>query len=214
MIRLLIVDDHELMREGLKQLFEGETDIEVCAEAASGEETLAQAKKYQPDLILLDLSIPGLHGCDLIRALQAQASSPPILILSMHNEAQIAKTHLQAGALGYITKDSSPKELLAAIRKVAAGGRYLSAELAEKIAFGENKPLPPKPHQLLSARELLILKLLATGHKVHEIGHQLNISSKTVSTHKARLMQKLNLDSEVKLFQYALEHGLTHHSSD
>jgi DNA-binding NarL/FixJ family response regulator len=209
MIRLLIVDDHALMREGLKQLFEGENDIEIGAEAGSGEEALAMLSQETVDLVLLDLTIPGIHGVELIKAIKEQPNSPPILILSMHNEPQIAKRKLKAGASGYITKDSSPKDLLAAIRKVAAGGRYIAGDIAEKIAFEVSNETPLVPHELLSGRELVILRMLAKGKKVNEIAAELNISSKTVSTHKARLMQKMHIDSDVKLMQYTIAHGMT-----
>ncbi len=209
MIRLLIVDDHALMREGLKQLFEGESDIVVEAEAASGEEVLAVLRQRAVDLILLDISIPGIHGVELIAKIRQQPDSPPILVLSMHNEPQIAKRKLKAGASGYITKDSSPKDLLEAIRKVAAGGRYIATDIAEKIAFEVSSAAPVVPHELLSGRELLILRMLAKGKKVNEIAQELDISSKTVSTHKARLMQKMHIDSDVKLMQYAIAHGMT-----
>lgn len=209
MIRLLIVDDHALMREGLKQLFEGEGDIVVEAEAASGEDVLAVLRQRSIDLILLDISIPGIHGVELIAKIRQQPDSPPILVLSMHNEPQIAKRKLKAGASGYITKDSSPKDLLEAIRKVAAGGRYIATDIAEKIAFEVSSAAPAVPHELLSGRELLILRMLAKGKKVNEIAQELDISSKTVSTHKARLMQKMHIDSDVKLMQYAIAHGMT-----
>ncbi|MGZ5800991.1 MAG: response regulator [Burkholderiaceae bacterium] len=205
----MIVDDHELMREGLKQLFDDEEDLMVCAEAGSGEEALAILQDEKFDLVLLDISIPGIHGVELIKKIKEQLNSPPILVLSMHNESQIAKRKLKAGASGYITKDSSPKDLLEAIRKVASGGRFITAEIAEKIAFEVSSATPLVPHELLSARELVILRMLAQGRKVNEIAHDLDISSKTVSTHKVRLMQKMHIDSDVKLIQYTIAHGMT-----
>ncbi len=209
MIRLLIVDDHALMREGLKQLFEGEADIAVSAEAGSGEEALRVLQNQTVDLVLLDISIPGIHGAELITKIRERPNSPPILVLSMHNEPQIAKRKLKAGASGYITKDSSPKDLLGAIRKVASGGRYIAADIAEKIAFQVSATGPLVPHELLSGRELVILRMLAKGKKVSEIARELDISSKTVSTHKARLMQKMHIDNDVKLIQYTIAHGMT-----
>ncbi len=209
MIRLLIVDDHALMREGLKQFFECVDDVVVGGEAGSGEEVLAALQKGKFDLILLDISIPGLHGAELIARIRELPHSPPILVLSMHNEPQIAKRKLKAGASGYITKDSSPKELLAAIHRVAEGGRYIAPDLAEKIAFEASSTTPMVPHELLSGRELVILRMLAKGKKVTEIALELGISSKTVSTHKTRLMQKMHIDSDAKLIQYAVSHGMT-----
>lgn len=208
MIRVLVADDHALMREGLKQLFECVDDIVVSAEAASGEEILSALKKETFDLVLLDITMPGIHGVDLIAKIKAMPKSPPILMLSMHNEPQIVKRKLKAGASGYITKDNAPKELLEAIRKVAAGGRYMAPDLAEKIAFEVSASTPIVPHELLSGRELVILRMLAKGKKVNDIAMELEISSKTVSTHKARLMQKMHIESDAKLMQYAIAHGM------
>ena len=209
MIRLLIVDDHALMREGLKQLFDGEGDIVVSAEAGSGEEALTILQHETVDLVLLDITIPGIHGVELITKIRELPNNPPILVLSMHNEPQIAKRKLKAGASGYITKDSSPKDLLGAIRKVASGGRYIAADIAEKIAFEISAAAPLVPHELLSGRELVVLRMLAKGKKVNEIALELDISSKTVSTHKARLMQKMHIDNDIKLMQYTIAHGMT-----
>ncbi|MGZ4970717.1 MAG: response regulator [Methylobacter sp.] len=209
MIRVLIVDDHELMREGLKQLFDDEEDIAVCAEAGSGEEALAVIQKKTFDLVLLDISLPGIHGVELIKKIKEYPNSPPILVLSMHNELQIVKRKLKVGASGYITKDSSTKSLLEAMRKVAQGGRYIAPDIAEKIAFEASAAAPLVPHELLSARELVILRMLGQGRKVNEIAQDLGISSKTVSTHKARLMQKIHINSDVKLMQYTIAHGMT-----
>lgn len=209
MIRLLMVDDHALMREGLKQLFQEVEDVEVAAEASNGIDALALLKHEQFDLVLLDINMPGIKGEELIRKICDGADSPPILILTMHNEPQIAKNKLKAGAAGYITKDSSATDLLAAIRKVAAGGRYIASELAEKIAFEASTSAPFVPHEILSGRELLILRLLAQDKKINEIALQLNISSKTVSTHKARLMQKMHITSNAKLIEYTIAQGMT-----
>lgn len=208
MIRLLVVDDHVLMREGLKQLFECVDDIAVEAEAGTGDEALAIVRKGKFDLVLLDISLPGLQGAALIEKMREHPDCPPILVLSMHNEPQIAKRKLKAGASGFLTKDSSPKDLLDAIRKVAAGGRYMAPELAEKIAFEASAVAPLVPHELLSGRELLVLRMLAQGMRVGEIARELDISSKTVSTHKARLMDKMHIDSDARLMQYAIIHRL------
>jgi len=209
MIRLLIVDDHALMREGLKRLFDEEDDIIVSAEAESGEEALAILKKETVDLILLDVGIPYTDSAELIEKIRERPKSPPILMLSMHDEPRIIKSKLKAGASGYITKNSSPQDLLAAMRKVAAGGRFLAPDIAEKIAFELSSVAEQVPHELLSGRELLILRMLAKGKKINEIALELGISSKTVSTHKARLMQKMHIDSDIKLMQYAITYGMT-----
>ena len=209
MIKLLMVDDHALMREGLKQLFHYVDDIEVLAEASNGQAALDLLKREQFDLVLLDISMPGINGVELIRKIRSYAATTPILILTMHNETQIAKSKLKAGAAGYITKDSSAADLLVAIRKVAAGGRYIASDLAEKIAFEVSSNAALVPHDLLSGREMLILRLLAKDKKINEIALQLNISSKTVSTHKARLMQKMHITSNAKLIEYTIAQGMT-----
>lgn len=207
MIRILIVDDHALLREGLKQLFEYAGDIEVGAEATTGEEALAILKKERFDLILLDVSIPGLHGVELVSRIR-ENPAPPILMLSMHNEPQIAKRKLKAGAMGYITKNSAPVDLMEAIRKVAAGGRYIAASLAEKIIFDVGSTLGSVPHEVLTAREQSILRMLVKGRKTAEIANELGISIKTVSTHKINIKQKMKIDNDADLMRYAITNGL------
>lgn len=209
MIRLLIVDDHVLMRRGLKQLLDDEQDIVVKAEAESGDEVLEILKKETVDLVVLDIGLPYSGDDELIEKIRELPNSPPILVLSMHNESHIVKSKLKAGASGYITKNCSPEELLAAIRKVALGGRFIAPDIAEKIAFELSTVAMQAPHDLLSGRELLVLRMLAKGKKVNEIAEELDISRKTVSTHKARLMQKMHIDSDIKLMQYAITYGMT-----
>jgi len=208
MIRVLIVDDHALLREGLKQLFEYAGDIEVGAEATTGEEALAALRKERFDLILLDVSIPGLHGVELVSRIRENPNNPPILMLSMHNEPQIAKRKLKAGAMGYITKNSAPVDLMEGMRKVAAGGRYIAAALAEKIIFDDGSASGPATHELLTAREQAILRMLVTGRKTGEIANELNISIKTVSTHKINIKQKMKIDNDADLMRYAITNGL------
>lgn len=208
MIRMLLADDHALMREGLKQLFEYTEDIVVEAEASNGSEVVAQLQKKQFDLLLLDVTMPGMHGAELIAHLRESRHTVPILMLSMHNETQIAKRKLKAGANGYITKDSAPTELMEAIRKVASGGRYLSANLAERIAFEVGDAVSSLPHALLTRRELHILRQLVSGKRIAEVAEELGISIKTVSAHKAHIKQKMNIRSDAQLTRYAMEHGL------
>lgn len=208
MIRVLLADDHALMREGLKQLFEYTEDIVVEAEAPNGADVIAQLQKKQFDLLLLDVTMPGMHGAELIAHLRRLPQCPPILMLSMHNETQIAKRKLKAGASGYITKDSAPTELMEAIRKVASGGRYLSSNLAERIAFEVGDAISHLPHALLTRRELHILRQLVTGKRIAEVAEELGISIKTVSAHKAHIKQKMNIRSDAQLMRYAMEHGL------
>jgi DNA-binding NarL/FixJ family response regulator len=205
MIRVLIAEDHTLVREGIKQLLAMVDDIEVVGEASDGDALLAALREIACDVLLLDMTMPGPHGIEAIKRIAAQNAPPRILVLTMHNETQIASRALKAGASGFATKDSEPTMLLAAIRKVAAGRRYIDPALADRMVFelgmGDARP----PHETLSEREYQIFELLVNGVSVTEIGEQLSISAKTVSTHKIRLLQKLNLTTTADLVRYALE---------
>lgn len=208
MIRLLLADDHAIVRSGLRQLFSLVPDIRVLAEAVDGASVLEALRTELPDLAILDINMPGLSGPDLIARIKSHWPALPVLVLSMHNEPQVAARVLKAGASGYVTKDSEMDVLLAAIRRVAAGGKYIVPELAEKLVFDVSLGSGKQPHGLLSDRELEVFRLLAAGRGVNEIAEQLCISNKTVSTHKTRLMEKMNLSSTAELVRYALEHGL------
>ena len=209
MIQLFLVDDHALVREGFKQLFSRTPDIQVAAEATNGSQLLEMLHDRHFDVILLDMTMPGISGTDLIARVKAGAHAPPVLILSMHNEPQIARRALAAGAAGYITKDNNPEVLLNAVRKVAAGERYIDPTLAQALALELTLPSGPRPpHESLTDRELQIFTLLASGASVNNIADQLAISNKTVSTHKARLMEKMGLASNVDIVRYAMQHGL------
>jgi DNA-binding NarL/FixJ family response regulator len=209
MIRLVLADDHAIVRSGLMQIFSLLPDIEVLAQASNGGEVLEILRKHEHiDLILLDLTMDGISGADLISRVKSHKPTLPVLVLSMHNEPQVATRMLRCGANGYITKDCNPDVLLAAMRKVAGGGKYIAPDLAEKMAFdvsaSDDRPL----HSLLSERERDVLRLLTQGKVVKEIADQLSISNKTVSTYKIRLMEKLNLSNMADLMRYAMEHGL------
>ncbi len=208
MIRLLIVDDHAIVRNGLKRIFAGETDLQVVGEAVSGEGVLAWLAFSECDLLLLDLNIAGISGYDLILKIKSHANACPILILSMHNEPSIALRMLNAGADGYITKDCETDDLLNAIRTVAAFGKYIAPELASKLAFEMMSKKGSVPHDLLSERELQVLRMLIAGREINDIAALLFISSKTVSTHKSRMMEKLNLTGMAELMRYAMQHKL------
>jgi DNA-binding NarL/FixJ family response regulator len=207
-IRVLIADDHVIVRSGLKQLFGLMGDITVAGEATNGEEVLEALKQGKFDLLLLDLTMPGVSGVNLIGRILASNPNLPILVLSMHNELQIAKRVLQAGAAGYVTKGSGQDILMSAIRKVAAGGRFVDPTVAEQMMFEKPTTGESAPHERLSERELHIMKLFAKGMGINEIAEELFISNKTVSTHKARLMQKLNFQNNAELVRYAADHGL------
>ena len=208
MIRLLIADDHGIVRSGLKQLFALIPDVQVAGEAASGAEVMQCLRQDPVDLLLLDLNMPGINGADLIARVKAHHSDLPILVFTMHNEPLVAARVLQAGADGYITKDCETDILLAAVRKVAAHGHYMDPGIAEKMVFDAASTNARLPHTLLSERELQVLRLLITGLGVNDIASQLAISGKTVSTHKARLLEKLNLTNMAELMRYAMHNGL------
>ncbi len=208
MIRLVIAEDHAIVRSGLKQIFALVEDFAVVGEATSGNEVLALLHDMPFDLLLLDITMPGISGADLITRVRAHLPELPILVLTMHNEAQVATRALNAGANGYVTKDCEPAVLIAAIRKVAAHGRYIAPELAEKMVFGAVSAVQHPPHHALSARELDILCQLTGGKSVTQIAEAMAISNKTVSTHKARLMEKLHVSSMADLMRYALQHDL------
>jgi DNA-binding NarL/FixJ family response regulator len=208
MIRLVIADDHAIVRGGLKQIFEHVADLQVAGEATNGAEVLARVRQDDLDLLLLDINMPGISGADLIRRVKLQRPDLPILVLSMHNAPQVAAQALKAGAMGYVTKDSEPEILITAIRKVAAGGRYIVPELAEQMVFDVSSTADSPAHTRLTERELEVFRLLATGKSSNEIAGQLAISNKTVSTHKTRLMEKMNISSMADLMRYAMEHGI------
>ena len=208
MIRVLIADDHKLVREGLKRILAAAEDLRVAGEASSGDEALALARANDYDLALVDMSMPGVAGIELIRRLRLEKPALRILVLSMHGEQQYAARALKAGAAGYLTKDSASEQLVGAIRKVAAGGLYITAAAAESLVSETAAGGAAAPHASLSDREFEIFRLLAGGHGPTEIAERLHVSVKTVSTHKARILQKMNLDSTAALVRYALEHDL------
>jgi DNA-binding NarL/FixJ family response regulator len=207
-VRVLIADDHTILREGLKQLFALTGDIVVAGEAVNGAQVNDAIQQANFDLILLDMNLPGVNGIDLIALIRRQAGHLPILVLSMHNEVQVVRGALNAGASGYLTKDSDPEVLVAAIRTVVGGGRVIEHHLAELMAFDSSNSSRYLPHEALSTRELEVLRLLGGGMTINEIAEQLLISNKTVSTHKARLMHKMNIDNNVELVRYVFAHNL------
>jgi DNA-binding NarL/FixJ family response regulator len=209
MIRVLIADDHVVVRAGLTQLFTLMGDVTLAGEATDGNEVLDMLKQADHyDLLMLDLTMPGISGVNLISNIRATHKSLPILVLSMHNELQVAKRVLHAGATGFITKGSNQETLIASIRKVASGGHFIDPMLAEQMMFERPVSGEEVPHDRLSDRELHILKHIADGKTVNEIAELLFISNKTVSTHKARLMEKMNFQSTAELVRYAAEHAL------
>jgi len=203
MIRVLIADDHKIVRDGLKGILAATADIQVAAEAAGGDEALALVRANDYDVALVDMSMPGLSGIDLVKRLRAEKPKLRLLVLSMHGEHQYAARALKAGASGYLTKDSASEQLLGAIRKVAAGGVHISEAAAASIVSQQKAS-----HEALSDREFEVMRLLVEGLGPTEIGERLHLSVKTVSTHKTRILEKLNLGSTAELVRYAMEHKL------
>lgn len=208
MIRLLIADDHAIVRGGLKQIFALAPDIKLAGEAANGAEVLQQLRGGVFDLLLLDMTMPGVSGVSLIERVKQFRAALPILVFTMHNEVQVATRALKAGASGFITKDSDPEKLLMAIRKVSAGGKYIDPAVAEQMVFAATLINRDLPHTMLSEREFEVFRLLIAGKSVNEIAGQLCISNKTISTHKVNLMAKMNLNNVADLVRYAMQHGI------
>jgi DNA-binding NarL/FixJ family response regulator len=203
MIRILLADDHEIVRDGLKRILAAAGDLQVAGEAASGDQALALVRANDYDVAMLDMSMPGLAGIDLIKRLKAEKPALKLLVLSMHGEHQYAARALKAGASGYLTKDSAAEQLVVALRKIAAGGVHVSEAAAASLMVSEQRL-----HGALSDREFEVLRLLASGLGPTEIGERLHLSVKTVSTHKARILEKLELGSTADLVRYAMEHKL------
>jgi DNA-binding NarL/FixJ family response regulator len=207
-IRVLLADDHAIVRAGLKEILADTGDITVAGEAINGQEVMARVRGHDYDVAVLDLSMPGRSGIELIKQVKDEKPKLRILVLTMHSEEQYAVRALKAGASGYLTKDSAAEQLVAAIRKIAAGGAYVSPETAERLALGASPRAEAAPHTLLSDREFQVLQLIAGGQSVGEIAKRLALSVKTVSTHKTRILQKMGLANQAELIRYALEHKL------
>lgn len=208
MIRLVIADDHAIVREGLKRIVAEADGLQVEAEAGDGTEVMKLVREREFDLLLLDLSMPGRSGMELIKLVKAERPKLRILVLSMHQEIQYAVRAIKSGASGYLTKESAPGELVQAIRKIATGGAYVTAEVAEQLALGAMPGGDKPPHSALTDREFEVFRRLVAGSSVTEIAAALNLSVKTVSTHKANLMQKLGVSNQSDLVRYSIRHGL------
>lgn len=208
MIKVLLADDHAVVRAGLREILAATADITVGGEAASGPEVLAKARGEAFDVAVLDMSMPGRGGIDLIKQLKDEKPQLRILILSMHSEQQYAVRAVKAGASGYLTKESAADELVAAIRRIAGGGAYISPETAERLVHESSPRAGAAPHTLLSDREFQVFQLIASGRSITEIAQELSLSVKTVSTHKTRIMEKMNLANQSELIRYAIENKL------
>ena len=203
MIRVLIADDHNIVRDGLKRILSAHAEVDVTGEAADGDQALALVRAHEYDLAMVDMSMPGLSGIDLIKRLKLEKPKLRILVLSMHGERQYAARALKAGASGYLNKDSAAELLVGAIRKIAAGGVHIGDAAAASLVSADKAP-----HEALSNREFEVLRLLVEGLGPTDIGDKLHLSVKTVSTHKTRIQEKLNVSSTAALVRYALDHKL------
>jgi DNA-binding NarL/FixJ family response regulator len=208
LIKILIADDHAIVREGLKRIIDETSDMVVAGEAADGQEALNLVLKEDLDVVLLDIAMPGRGGMDALKQLKLDKPALPVLVLSMYSEEQYAIRALKAGASGYMTKESAPEELIGAIRQVSNGGKYVSPSLAEKLAFhlapGGEKP----PHEMLSDREYQVMCMIASGKTVKEIAEELSLSVKTISTNRTRLLRKMAMKNNSEITYYAVKEGL------
>ena len=208
MIKILIADDHAIVREGLKQIVSETSDMVVAGEAADGQQVLEFVREDDWDVILLDIAMPGRGGMDTLKILKNEKPDLPVLVLSMYPEEQYAVRTLKAGADGYLTKESAPEELISAIRKVSQGGKYVSAALAEKLAsfLATDKAKPA--HETLADREYQVMIMMASGMNVKHIADKLSLSVKTISTNRSRIMNKMGMKNNAEIIRYALKHGL------
>ena len=208
MVRVLIADDHAILRRGLIEILTREMRDVVCAEAKNAQQALAHAQSHDWDVVILDVTMPGRSGIDALADLKQARPKLPVLVLSMHAEDQYGKRVLKAGAAGYMNKDSAPEELVKAVRKVLAGGRYVSPALAELLALelgpGADQPL----HERLSVRELEVLRMIASGKTISQIAEVLHLGVTTVSTYRARILEKMNMKTSAELMHYALRKRL------
>ncbi|CAD6526662.1 Oxygen regulatory protein NreC [Paraburkholderia hiiakae] len=208
MIRLMVADDHAIIRDGLKKILSTAQDMHVVAEACDGAEVIEGLRSTAVDVLLLDMSMPGKSGIALIQQIKASHPSLPVLVLSMYRESQYAVQAIRSGAAGYLTKNAESAELMDAIRRVVRGGSVVSALVAEKLVKQLHQPASSFPHTLLTAREFQIFQMLVEGNGINEIAHCLSLSNKTVSTHKANILTKMDIPSTAGLVHYAIQHGL------
>lgn len=208
MIKLLIADDHTVVREGLRQIVSETNDMVIAGEASNGQEVLDQVRKGECDVVLLDISLPGRSGLDILKQLKSERPTLPMLVLTMYPEEQYAVRAFKAGASGYLTKNSSPVELIAAIRKVISGGKYINPSLAEKLAFEVEIDSKSPLHERLSNREYQVMCMIASGKTVGEIAEELSLSVKTISTNRAKILVKMNLRNNAEIMRYAIKNNL------
>jgi len=207
-LKILVTDDHTIVREGLKQILSEVPDIIVAGEASDGNQALNQVRNGDYDLVLLDIAMPGISGLDILKQLKSERPNLPVLMLSMYPEEQYAVRTLKAGAAGYLTKASAPEELIAAIHKVCAGGKYVTSSLAEKLASYLEVDFEKPAHELLSDREYQLVIMIASGKTVTQIADELSLSVKTISTNRSRALRKLGMKTNAEITLYAIKQGL------
>jgi two-component system invasion response regulator UvrY len=208
MIKILVADDHPIVRRGLKQIIADSPGMVVTGEASNGQKVLDQVQKNDYDVVLLDISMPGRSGLDILGQLKSERPGLAILVLSIYPEEQYAVRVLRSGASGYMTKESAPEELIAAIRVVSSGRKYVSSSLAQRLATELGAAAQKSTQELLSDREYSVLRLIASGKTKGGIAEELSLSPKTISTYRSRILKKLGLKTDVELVRYAIEHRL------
>jgi two-component system, NarL family, invasion response regulator UvrY len=207
-IRILVADDHGVVRKGLKQIVTDSPEMTIAGEAGTGQEALELARSGSFDLVILDIAMPGRSGLDILRELRAEAPSLKVIILSMYPEEQYAIRSLRDGASAYLTKGTSPEELILAIRTVASGKKYITPSVADRLATYVEDGSQRLPHDALSDREMQILVLIGSGKQVSDIAEELNLSIKTVSTYRSRILLKMSMETNAQLIRYSIQHGL------
>ena len=208
MTRVLIADDHALVRDGLRHILRGASGLEVAGEASDGATTMAMIRATPADVLVLDLSMPGRNGVELLKQIKDEKPALRILVLTMHAEQQYAVRAFKAGASGYLTKESASAELVTAVSKVAAGGVYVSLAMAERLAQSLNEPADDLPHSRLSDREFEVFRRIAAGETITQIAQALSVSAKTVSTYKTRILEKMQMPHDTAQVRYAMRHKL------
>ncbi len=208
MINILIVDDHAVVRAGLRQIIAGVSDMVVADEAGGAIDALAKIRKKEYSIVVLDIAMPGKSGLDVLKEIRIEHPKLPVLMLSMYPEDQYAVRALRSGASGYMTKDRAPEEMVTAIRAVAAGRKYISSDLAERLAFNLDADMKKEPHEILSDREYQVLCMIASGKTISDIADQLSLSVKTISTYRSRILEKMQLKNNAELTNYAIRNHL------
>jgi two-component system, NarL family, invasion response regulator UvrY len=208
MVTILIADDHSVVREGLKQIIADQRDMVVGGEAKDGSEVLALLKEKKWDVVVLDITMPGKGGIDVLKSIKSEHPEIPVLMLSMHPEDQYAVRAIRAGAAGYLTKESAPEELVAAIRRIVGGRKYITGTVAEMLLEESNEATAQSPHDTLSDREFQVLTLIASGKNTKEIAQEMSLSTKTVSTYRSRLLSKMHLKRNADIIRYAIQSKL------